>query len=253
MGSVLLCRHATHTATRAAVKRLPAWDADDDAVARFRREADALARLDHPHIVPLVGGLDAWGRADDGALWLAMGYVEGPTLEQRLDHGPLTATEARDVLLPLTAALAYAHARGVYHRDLKPSNLVLGPDGVQVIDFGIALHADLTRMTRTGSLAGTLAYLPPEVMQEDGPEPSAAAGDVYALGLVAYEAMTAQRAFASTRSSPKARDMEVLRAKLRARAFDPGPAWPDPWREVVARMTEPDPSRRLVDLDRVCG
>ncbi len=121
----------------------------------------------------------------DGTPYLALEYVDGPSLRERLaSHGPYGWPETKALLAQIAQGLADAHAAGVVHRDLKPSNILIGSDGVaKIADFGIAKGLDLTRVTGTSTLLGTPAYLPPE-------GPADERSDLYSLGVIAYELLT---------------------------------------------------------------
>ncbi len=167
-----------------AVKRI-AIGHDPDG--RGEREALAAARLSHAGIVALFES----GR-DEDAVYLVSELVEGPTLAELLRDGALSDRDVLRIGTTLCAALAHAHARGVIHRDVKPSNVICpaadeGPATAKLTDFGIARMADHDVLTRTGDIIGTLAYMAPE--QARG-EKITAAVDVYALGVVLYEALS---------------------------------------------------------------
>lgn len=159
--------------------------------ARFRAEAEAVARLEHPGIVPIyhVG-------EEDGQLYFSMRYVEGATLGERLNDGPLPAREAARIAAEVARAIDYAHERGILHRDIKPSNIMLDPLGqAHVTDFGLAkrLTGDV-QLTRTGDVLGTPSYMSPE--QAAGSRgPLGPAGDVYSLGAVLYAMLTGRPPF----------------------------------------------------------
>jgi serine/threonine protein kinase len=247
MGTVFLCHHRDDERDKAALKIFPAWSTDEDGFKRFERECEVLSRLDHPGIVPLKSRHSSSGR-DPGAsvYWLAMAFIDGPSLEARLDSGPLSPGYAAAVFHQVADALAYAHQRGVYHRDLKPANLVLGADGARLVDFGIALQKERTRLTALGTFAGTLAYMPPEVVVDERVSPDPVLGDMYGVGVVLYEALTAQRAFATEPGlSDRARQMRILKAKMACEILDPGEGIPMPLREAVRQATNPDPELRL--------
>ena len=175
----------TRLGRRVTLKVLPAATArDPKARARLQREARTAAQLRHPHIV----SVHALEEIDD-TLVIICEYVEGPTLAETIrDHGPLERSRWLDVASALAAALAAAHAAQVIHRDVKASNVVLGQDGLRLVDFGIALaEADGgdTRLTRAGQFAGTPLAQAPEQLEG---APASAMSDQFAFGLVLYEA-----------------------------------------------------------------
>ena len=187
-----------------AIKVLPESVArDDDRLARFQREAEVLASLNHPNIAAIYG-LDK----SAGTTALVMELVEGPTLADRLSKGPLPVHDAFPVATQIADALEAAHDQGIIHRDLKPANIKVRPDGtVKVLDFGLAKvtervgsSVDLSHtstitspaMTAAGVILGTAAYLSPE--QAKG-RPADRRSDVWAFGCVLYEMLTGRRAF----------------------------------------------------------
>ncbi|NVB84602.1 MAG: protein kinase [Kofleriaceae bacterium] len=162
-----------------------------DAAQRFAREVRILAGLRHPGIVRYI----ADGRTPDGEMWLAMEWLEGESLNQRLARGELTAAEAVDLVRRIAEALGAAHERGVIHRDLKPSNLFLADfdlERVKVLDFGVARVADASA-TRTGVMVGTPGYMAPE--QARGDRNVGARSDVFALGCLLFECLTGKPPF----------------------------------------------------------
>jgi eukaryotic-like serine/threonine-protein kinase len=168
-----------------AVKLLAEHLADDEAfVARFRREAVAAARLQHPNIVQVFdSGLD---EASDRH-YIVMEYVEGPSCADLLrDRGTLGVDESVRIVRDACHGLDYAHRAGVVHRDVKPGNLLIASETgtTKLADFGIAKAAEQTRITQVGSVLGTAAYLSPE--QASGEE-STPASDIYSLGVCAYQ------------------------------------------------------------------
>ncbi|GAA4542161.1 serine/threonine-protein kinase [Amycolatopsis samaneae] len=158
---------------------------------RRARETAILRSLDHPGVVRLH---DA-GQEDDRA-YLVMQLVEGEDLAERLLTGPLGLDEIVAMAQRLAEALAHVHDRGVVHRDLKPGNVLLGADGATITDFGVAYLLDTTRVTAVGAVAGTAAYMAPEQVLG---EPVGPPADVYALGLVLIEAVTAEREYTGSR------------------------------------------------------
>ncbi|HZI91906.1 MAG TPA: protein kinase [Thermoleophilaceae bacterium] len=168
-----------------AVKLLAEHLADDaDFVARFRREALAAARLQHPNIVQVF---DSGEDDDSHRHFIVMEYVDGPSAADLLrDRPQLDVDEAVAIVRDACHGLDYAHRAGVVHRDVKPGNLLLADDtgATKLADFGIAIAAEQTRITQVGSVLGTAAYLSPEQAkgEEAGP-PS----DIYSLGVCAYQ------------------------------------------------------------------
>ncbi len=160
-------------------------------LARFQAEAQSVARLDHPHIVPIyeVG-------EHEGQAYFTMKYVSGTTLARRLAEGPIGATEAAELLAPVCEAIDYAHQRGILHRDLKPSNILIDRDGrALVTDFGLAKQIETdARLTTTGAILGTPAHMAPEQAAgrrgQVGP-----ASDVYSLGTILYQMLTGRPPF----------------------------------------------------------
>jgi eukaryotic-like serine/threonine-protein kinase len=155
--------------------------ADEAFRKRFLREARLAARLSHRNVVQVYDSGEA-----DGRPYIIMEYVEGETLADVLARrGRLPAWEAVELALQVCSGLDHAHRAGLVHRDIKPRNLLLCPDGtIKIVDFGIARSSHGTRLTETGSVLGTAAYLAPEQAAGDDVTPAA---DVYALGVVLYE------------------------------------------------------------------
>jgi serine/threonine-protein kinase len=175
-----------------AIKVLAAQLSDDaEFRQRFRREARAAARLDHPSITQVYD----YGEIDqpDGVLqFLVMELLTGTTLASRLVHGPLPVTEVAGIGAQVADALASAHRSGVVHRDVTPGNIMLTQTRVKVLDFGISTVTGDASMTVAGQTLGTPAYLAPERVQG---LPATPAVDVYALGAVLYNAVTGRSPF----------------------------------------------------------
>ena len=168
-----------------AVKLLAEHLAEDESfVARFRREALAAARLQHPNVVQVF---DSGQDPDSSRHFIVMEFVDGPSCADMLrDHGTLEVERTTGILRDACNGLDYAHRQGVVHRDVKPGNLLISSESgnVKLADFGIAKAAEQTRITQVGSVLGTAAYLSPEQArgEEAGP-PS----DIYSLGVCAYQ------------------------------------------------------------------
>lgn len=220
--------HDTVLDRSVAVKVLRDVNAVDSR--RFADEARLLASLDHPHIVRL---LDAG--VEDERPWIALELVEGTTLRELMMTGPLAPTTAARIGRDVSSALAHAHAAGIVHRDVKPANILLEADGTaKLTDFGIArLDDGSAGITITGYTIGTAAYLAPE--QVSG-EPMSSAGDVYALGLVLLEALTAVRAYPGP-------PLEAALARLTVAPLIPA-SLPTGWHALLTGMTYREIARR---------
>src|SRR5215472_12520457 len=201
MGEVYRARD-TKLKREVALKVLPAaFVQDPERMARFQREAEVLASLDHPNIGPIYGLVES-----DGSRSLVLALIEGPTLADHLRSGPLPQQEAIATARQIAEALEYAHDHGVVHRDLKPSNIKISPDGqVKVLDFGLAkvLEEEPSKSpladsptvtigaTEVGVILGTASYMSPE--QAAG-KPVDRRADIWSYGVVLWELLTGQRA-----------------------------------------------------------
>jgi predicted Ser/Thr protein kinase len=165
-----------------AIKVLhPAFREDPSFTARFTREARVVAKLEHPHIVPIYDFSEY-----EGQPYLVMKFISGETLKARLTQGPLTAAEAVRVIGAVGEALSYAHSQGILHRDIKPSNVLITADNIYLADFGLARMAAAGESTLSSDmLLGTPHYISPE--QAQGKKDLDAGTDIYSLGVVMYE------------------------------------------------------------------
>jgi serine/threonine protein kinase len=226
MGEVFVARQQALNRV-VALKIIHFAERDDRYLRRrFADEAQAMARLDHPNIVRIHDSGEC-----DGFLFLAMEYCEGGTLASRIERSPPGPEESAALLEPLARAIQYAHDQGIVHRDLKPANVLLTRDGApKIADFGLARILDAsTRLTRTGVVLGTPAYMAPEQARGDqsriGP-----ATDVYGLGAVLYHLLAGRPPFA-----------DHTRHELLHRVVD---CDPPPPRQVAPRTPR--------DLEAVC-
>ena len=246
MGEVYRARDG-RLAREVAVKVLPDSVADDPtSLARFEREARAVAALPHPNIVAIhdVG--------HEGRVWYAvLELLEGRTLRDILEGGPMPWRRAVEIAVPVAEALAVAHARGIVHRDLKPENLFLTADGrAKILDFGLARHlapeasddtgaATAGQVTQPGIVMGTLSYLSPEQARGEAVD---GRSDIFSLGSVLYEMLTGRRAFSATTPS------DTLVAILRDQPPSPaalGVSVPADLWEVLRRCLEKSVERRF--------
>ncbi|NMC69115.1 MAG: protein kinase, partial [Myxococcales bacterium] len=216
------------------------------AVARFEREAQAAAKIDHPNVCQV---LDC-GVGDDGAFFIAMELLDGVSLDARIAQGPLPLSEIIDIGGQICDALARAHELGIVHRDLKPENVMLlprreGPGVVaKIMDFGIAKVAqegEGKKLTQAGMVFGTPQYMAPE--QAAGGAVDARA-DLYALGIILYEMATGHCPFRSENVSALLM-MHLTQPPPPLEAMAPHLRFPEPFRAVVFGCLEKNPAHRV--------
>ena len=186
---------------------------DADQLERFRREARAVAQLNHPHVVTVIDAGE-----DDGNPFIVFEYVEGETLKDRIRRlGRLPVAEAVAYAVEIARALECAHSHMLVHRDVKPQNVLIDPDGrAKVTDFGIARSLEAQGLTATGRVLGTTDYVSPE--QALGHEVTAQS-DIYSLGIVLYEMLTGEAPFQADTQVAVA--MKHVREPLPGRAASP--------------------------------
>lgn len=183
---------------------------DPSAVARFRAEARAAARLEHPHVATVYDT----GETDDRQLFIAMAYYPGETLRERIARAPLTLADALRIAAQVASALAAAHAAGIVHRDVKPANVLFDAEGAaRLADFGIAkLLAGPEVLTRDAAV-GTPAYMSPEQARGDAVDPSA---DLWALGVMLHEMLTGNRPRAGASAAARTESLAPIDDGVRA-------------------------------------
>lgn len=228
--------HDTVTNRTVAIKLLPPHLADDETfVRRFRREAEAAAQLNNPHITPI----HTYGEID-GRLYVDMRLIEGRDLQSIVNDGPLDPARAVMIVEQVAKALHAAHKVGLVHRDVKPSNVLVAEfDFAYLIDFGIARGADETGLTNTGGMIGTWHYMAPERLSSGYAD---ARSDIYSLACVLHECLTGDRPFPG----------DSLERQIAAHLMTPPPrpsvarrGVPTEFDNVIARGMAKDPGARF--------
>src|SRR5215212_6741570 len=209
---------------------------DEDFVERFRREAKNAAALNHPDIVQVYDQ----GHTEDGTYYIAMEYVPGGTLAQRIKReGPIDPREAAGLASRVADALAVAHGRGIIHRDIKPQNVLLTASGEpKVADFGIARAASAKTMTETSLILGTASYMSPEQV---GVERVGLEIDLCSVGVVLYEMLTGEPPY--TAENPIATAMKHLDEQPR-HPLEVNPAVPEGLDALTTKLLAKDPADR---------
>ena len=167
----------------------PALTQDGEAKQRFIQEARAASSLDHPHVCT-IHEID---ETDDGQVFICMAHYNGQTLKARIAQGPLPIAESVSIATQVAEGLAQAHEHGIVHRDIKPANVMVMPDGnVKILDFGLAILAGQTRLTRENLVVGTVAYMSPEQARGESVD---ARTDLWSLGVIIFEMLTGRLPF----------------------------------------------------------
>jgi serine/threonine protein kinase len=264
MGEVYRARDTTLNRDVALKILAAAFTDNADRLARFEREAQVLASLNHPHIAQIYGlegqegrerqeGQEGTGRVRA----LVLELVEGPTLADRIAQGAIPLEESTDIARQIVSALEAAHEQGIVHRDLKPANIKIRPDGtVKVLDFGLAkalettsgtgpssvsMSPTLTAATQIGLILGTAAYMAPEQARGKAVDKRA---DIWAFGCVLYEMLSGRRAFAGEEVSDTL--AYVITKEIDWSALPP--ETPRHIRRLLQRCLEKDPKRRMRDI-----
>jgi hypothetical protein len=247
MGQVYLAEHL-HLGRREAIKvLLPGVAMDPAFVARFRREARATNRVQHPNIVSVYD----FGQLPDGRLFLSMEYADGESLHQLIeDHGAMPVARVLHIVSQLAHALDHAHERGVIHRDLKPANLILTEhrghkDVLKVLDFGMAKivspeYIEQVAVTGKGDIFGTASYMAPEQFYQAEADPRS---DIYAIGCIAFELLVGEPPFVG-------HPMELMDAHRSKSADAPSRRRPNAsidamLDQIVLTCLEKDPAERF--------
>jgi eukaryotic-like serine/threonine-protein kinase len=249
MGAVYLAANPTLPRHDALKVLSPELSRDPDFRARFVREADVAAALEHPQIVSVYNR----GQTDDGQLWIAMQFVDGTDADAALRAATMTPQRAVHIVTEVAKALDFAHAHNVVHRDVKPANFLLsGPVGagerVLLGDFGIARALDDVGLTATGSVMATVAYAAPEVLSGlrfDG------RADLYSLGCTLFRLLTGKTPFPGDNGAAA-----VLLAHLQRpapRVTDLVPSLPAGFDQVIATAMAKDPAARFQSAAALAG
>jgi serine/threonine protein kinase len=218
----------------------PAHADDEEFRARFVRESHVAASLEHPHVIPVYEA-----REDGGLLFIAMRLVRGPSLADLLAaEAPLAPARAVELVSEIASALGAAHARGLVHRDVKPANVLLHDrDHAYLTDFGVSRELDAEGLTGIGERLGTVDYMAPEQCRGERVGPAA---DVYSLGCVLYEAVTARVPY------PAGSEAERIAAHLHEPPPSASTQWPSvplALDAVIIQALAKDPARRFASAD----
>lgn len=218
-----------------AIKSLrPELSQREDLIARFRSEAVAMGRLNHPNVATIYNFM-----YQDGQYFLVMEFVPGEPLNKILEqHGKVTVDEAIPLLCNILKGLEHAHQFSIVHRDIKPANVMLTNSGLKLMDFGIARILQQARQTQAGRMVGTLEYMSPEHLQ--GLETDART-DIYSVGIVAYELLTGQLPF------QKETDYAIIKAQIEERPTplqSLSPDIPDKVEKVILKALHKNADKR---------
>ena len=243
MGQVYLARDLTLHNRRVVIKVLLQTSLHNPyVVKKFRQEVEALARIDHPGVVSVLGA----GKLPDGKLYIAMQYVSGKTLRSQIYSDGMDLERTASILQEIGAALEDVHQKGIFHRDLKPENIMLqvlanGKELVKVVDFGIAKVKDsvVAPSTANDVQVGTLLYMSPEQLR--GGERITAASDVYSMAVIAYEMVTGRRPF-NPSSGPQL--LEMHRNGVRVKPVDLRTSLPAQAQAIILRALSFEPGAR---------
>ena len=222
---------------------------DEEFVRRFRTEARLAASLNHRNIMTVYD----FDQADDGSLFIVMEYVEGKNLKEVIQQGPVRVETAVRLGIQIAEGLGAAHRAGVIHRDIKPENIMVtgNGDAIKLMDFGIARLRDTgeTRLTRSGVIMGTPAYMSPEQAEgAEGADPVTEKTDIYAFGIVLYEMLSGSVPFrASTPGGVLVKHLQEMPLPLRKRREE----LPLALELLVAKALEKKPEQRQESMDEV--
>jgi eukaryotic-like serine/threonine-protein kinase len=239
MGRVYRVRNVITDRIEAMKVLLPDLAGRQELAARFQREIKVLASLNHPNIAQLRTALVV-----DNQLVMIMEYVEGTTLADRLDRGPIPVPDAVNYIDQVLNALSYAHQQHVIHRDIKPVNMMLTPQGVvKLMDFGIARSGEERSLTMTGTTLGSLNYMSPEQVKGETTDNRS---DLYSVGVSLYEMVTGRKPFQAES------DYSIMTAHVNDKPKAPvelQPGLPSTLNEIILIAISKDPAQRFQTAD----
>jgi eukaryotic-like serine/threonine-protein kinase len=239
MGRVWRVRNVITDRVEAMKVLLPDLAGRQELAARFQREIKLMASLNHPNIAALRTAFTA-----DNQLYMVMEYVEGTTLADKIEKGPIPVNDAVNYISQVLSAVSYAHQQHIIHRDIKPANMMLTPQGVvKLMDFGIARAGEERSLTMTGTTMGSLSYMSPEQVKGEATD---ARSDLYSVGVSLYEFVTGQRPF--TASS----DYSIMAAHVKEAPKPPvdlHPGLPASLNEIILMSIAKDPAQRFQTAD----
>jgi len=239
MGRVWRVRNVISDRIEAMKVLLPDLAGRQELAARFLREIKLMASLDHPNIAALRTAFTA-----DNQLYMVMEYVEGQTMAEHLENGPISVPDALNCTGQVLTAVSYAHQQHIIHRDIKPANIMLTLQGtIKLMDFGIARAGDERSLTRTGTTLGSLNYMSPEQVKGEATD---GRSDLYSVGVCLYEFVTGRRPFTATSgySLMAAHIKEIPKAPLEL-----NPALPLALSEIILTAIAKDPAKRFQTAD----
>ncbi len=239
MGRVWRVRNVISDRIEAMKVLLPDLAGRQELAARFLREIKLMASLDHPNIAALRTAFTA-----NNQLYMVMEFVEGQTMAEHLEKGPISVPDALNYTGQVLKAVSYAHHQHIIHRDIKPPNMMLTPQGtIKLMDFGIARAGDERSLTRTGTTLGSLNYMSPEQVKGEATD---ARSDLYSVGVCLYEFVTGQRPFTSTSgySLMAAQIKEIPKPPLEL-----NPALPLALNEIILMAMAKEPAQRFQTAD----
>src|SRR6478672_9260320 len=239
MGRVYKVRNVITDRVEAMKVLLPDLAGRQELAARFQREIKLMASLNHPNIAALRTAFTA-----DNQLYMVMEYVEGVTLADKLEKGPIPVNDAVNYTSQVLSAVGYAHQQHIIHRDIKPANMMLTPQGVvKLMDFGIARAGEERSLTMTGTTMGSLSYMSPEQVKGEATD---GRSDLYSVGVSLYEFVTGQRPFTATS------DYSIMAAHVKEAPKPPvelHPGLPSSLNEIILMAIAKDPAQRFQTAD----